>query len=88
MKNVIEPLQLEQDSVITYMRNFMNQTQYEVLMGLWRMERAEILREGMRLKTPDSWAKLEGFERAVGTISKWAAKKLKKDQDQNQTEDE
>ena len=85
---VIKPLEMTSDSVITYMRNFQKSETYEVLMGLWGMQRDGIEEEGKRFLKPECWAKLDGFDQAAKTVAMWARKKTRAEREDGEQKSE
>jgi hypothetical protein len=72
-------LALKKDSVIEYMRALRRSPAYEVMFGLLANERDHIISTGKGAKDMETRSNamlvLEGFDRCMGMVSRWANKK-------------
>lgn len=84
-KKLLEPLRLNKDSVISQMRTLRNAPPFEVLCGLWQIQREEIIKEGKKTRREGLWEAIDGFDKAANVALVWAQKKMTNEFSEHET---
>ena len=73
----MKALQLTEATVIQRMKRLASNEDFLVLKSMWLTKGRSIIEEGKKLRRPEDWARVQGFDEAATMADKWASRVLK-----------